>query len=479
MKFLRKGPKTFRFRISSTIMYKLDFNVPAKIHFTGIGGISMSALAEIMLSRGFTVTGSDSRESEITKHLESVGATVYYGQKAQNVSKDTEVLIYTAAVKEDNPELVAAKELNIPLLTRAQFLGQIMKNYPVAIGVAGTHGKTTTTSMLSQVMLEADTDPTILVGGIMPAIKGNTRVGHSDKLITEACEYTNSFLSFSPTIGIILNVAADHLDFFKDLDDIRHSFRKYAELIPENGALIINSDIDNVEYFTEGLKCNVITVGSDASKSNYSPANVTFDDFARGSYDLIVNGDVKNHVTLKVTGEHNIYNSLATIAAAHFMGIEDSNILAGLLQYDGTDRRFQYKGTVGEVTIIDDYAHHPDEIIATIDTAKHYPHKKMWVVFQPHTYTRTKSLLSEFAQALSNADAVVLADIYAAREKNTLGISSEDLKKEIEKLGSEVHYFPTFNEIENFLLENCSTQDLLITMGAGDVVKIGEHLLGN
>lgn len=459
-------------------MYELNFNIPAKLHFTGIGGISMSALAEIMLSRGFTITGSDSKESEITNHLESLGATIYYGQRSENVSEDVEVLIYTAAVKQDNPELTAAREMGIPLLTRAQFLGQIMKNYPVAIGVAGTHGKTTTTSMLSQIMLEADTDPTILVGGIMPAIKGNTRVGHSDKMITEACEYTNSFLSFAPTIGIILNVAADHLDFFKGLDDIRHSFKKYAQLIPSDGALIINSDIENLDYFTEDLKCNVITVGSDPSKSMYSAANITFDEFARGSYDLVVNGQVKCHVTLKVTGTHNVYNSLASIAAAHFMGIDDNSILAGLQQYGGTDRRFQYKGKIGEVTIIDDYAHHPDEIKATINTAKHYPHKKMWVVFQPHTYTRTKALLPEFAKALSMADEVVLADIYAAREKNTLGISSKDLMHEIEKLGTKVSYFPSFSEIENFLLKNCSTGDLLITMGAGDVVKIGENLLG-
>lgn len=460
------------------IMYELDFNTPAKLHFTGIGGISMSALAEIMISRGFTVTGSDSKESDITKHLESLGATIYYGQKKENVSPDTEVLIYTAAVKADNPELQAATEMNIPLLTRAEFLGQIMKNYSVAIGVAGTHGKTTTTSMLSQIMLAAETDPTILVGGIMPAIKGNTRVGRSDKMITEACEYTNSFLSFAPTIGIILNIAADHLDFFKDLDDIRLSFKKYAELIPEHGALIINSDIDNFEYITNDLKCNVITVGSDPSKSMYSAANISYDEFARGSYDLMVNGEKKFHVTLGVTGEHNIYNSLASIASAHFMGIDDDSILAGLKQYGGTDRRFQLKGKLGDITIIDDYAHHPDEIKATIETAKHYPHKKMWVVFQPHTYTRTHSLLPEFAKSLSKADAVVLADIYAAREKNTLGISSKDVMNEIKKLGTETYYFPTFNEIENFLLENCSSGDLLITMGAGDVVKIGDHLLG-
>lgn len=459
-------------------MYNLDFNTPANLHFTGIGGISMSALAEIMISRGFTVTGSDSHESKITDHLESLGAKIFYNQVAGNISSDIDVLIYTAAIKQDNPELVKAKELGIPLLTRAEFLGQIMLNYPMAIGVSGTHGKTTTTSMLSQIMLEGNTDPTILVGGIMPAIHGNTRVGHSDKLITEACEYTNSFLSFKPNMAIILNVAADHLDFFKDLDDIRHSFRKFAELVPDDGFLVINSDIDNLEYFTDGLKCKVITVGSDPAKSDYSATNIEFDQFAKGSYDLVVNGEKSFHVALNVTGEHNIYNSLAAIAAAHAMGISDENIKAGLTQYGGTDRRFQYKGKVGDVTIIDDYAHHPDEITATIKTAKHYPHKKMWVVFQPHTYSRTKSLLPEFGKALKEVDAVVLADIYAAREKDTLGVSSLDVKKEIEKYGTEVHYYPSFSEIENFLLESCSPGDLLITMGAGDVVKIGEHLLG-
>ena len=459
-------------------MYNLDFNTPANLHFTGIGGISMSALAEIMISRGFTVTGSDSHESKITDHLESLGAKIFYNQVAGNISSNIDVLIYTAAIKQDNPELVKAKELGIPLLTRAEFLGQIMLNYPMAIGVSGTHGKTTTTSMLSQIMLEGNTDPTILVGGIMPAIHGNTRVGHSDKLITEACEYTNSFLSFKPNMAIILNVAADHLDFFKDLDDIRHSFRKFAELVPDDGFLVINSDIDNLEYFTDGLKCKVITVGSDPAKSDYSAANIEFDQFAKGSYDLVVNGEKSFHVALNVTGEHNIYNSIAAIAAAHAMGISDENIKAGLTQYGGTDRRFQYKGKVDDVTIIDDYAHHPDEITATIKTAKHYPHKKMWVVFQPHTYSRTKSLLPEFGKALKEADAVVLADIYAAREKDTLGVSSLDVKKEIEKYGTEVHYYPSFSEIENFLLESCSPGDLLITMGAGDVVKIGEHLLG-
>ena len=406
-------------------MYELDFNTPAKIHFTGIGGISMSGLAEIMLSKGFTVTGSDSRESEITKHLESLGATIYYGQKASNVAADTEVLIYTAAVKADNPELVAATEMNIPLLTRAEFLGQIMKNYHTAIGVSGTHGKTTTTSMLSQIMLEANTDPTILVGGIMPAINGNTRIGHSDNMITEACEYTNSFLSFAPTIGIILNVAADHLDFFKDLDDIRHSFRRYAELIPEDGALVINSDIDNLDYFTEGLKCNIITVGSDPEKSMYSAANITYDEFARGSYDLVVNGETKTHIVLKVTGEHNIYNSLASIAAAHFMGIDDNSIIAGLQQYGGTDRRFQYKGKLGDITVIDDYI----TLMKLEQQLKRLNiiHTRRCGLFSSHIHIQELRLYCQSSAKLYQKQTLLFLQIFTQQERKTLSESAQKM----------------------------------------------------
>ena len=459
-------------------MYQINLNNPCKVFFIGIGGISMSGFAQLLHENNFNVCGSDIKESKITKHLESTGINIIYGQKTENITDDIDLVVYTAAIHPDNPEFIRAKELGIPMMERAEMVGQVMKNYPNAIGISGTHGKTTTTSMISQILLQANTDPTILVGGIMPAIKGNTRVGHSGTMITEACEYTNSFLSFAPTVGIILNVAADHLDFFKDLDDIRHSFRRYAELLPANGALIINGDIDNLEYFTKDLDCKVITVGSEESGSMYTAKNITFDEFAHGSYDLYVEGEFKHRVTLKVTGMHNIYNSLAAIATAHFLNIDKEDILNGLEAYGGTDRRFQFKGKLGDITVIDDYAHHPDEITATLKTAEHYPHTKLWVVFQPHTYTRTKALLPEFAKALSEADAVVLADIYAAREKNTLGISSKNLADEIEKLGTEVHYFPTFDEIENFLLENCNDNDLLITMGAGDVYKIGEKLLG-
>lgn len=459
-------------------MYELDFTNPVKLHFTGIGGISMSALAEIMLSKNFTISGSDNSESAITNHLKSLGADIHIGQVASNITPDIDVLIYTAAVKQDNPELVAAKEYGIPLLTRAEFLGQMMKNYNVAIGVAGTHGKTTTTSLLSQIMISTELDPTILVGGIMPTIGGNTRIGKSDKMITEACEYTNSFLSFHPSIGIILNIAEDHLDFFKDLDDIRHSFREYAKLIPQDGALIINGDIENLDYIIDGLDCTVITFGTDSVSNNYSAANITFDDFARPSFDLVYNKETITTITLGVTGIHNVYNSLAAIAAAHFMGLDFDSIATGIAQSKGADRRFQYKGKIHGITVIDDYAHHPDEIKATLSTAKKYPHNKTWCVFQPHTYTRTKALLNEFAEVLCTTDNVVLADIYAAREKDTLGISSKDLMNKINELGGNACHFSSFDEIENFLLEKCINDDLVITMGAGDVYKIGEKLIG-
>lgn len=458
-------------------MYSIDFNKPLYIHFIGIGGISMSGLAQILLEEGFTISGSDSKKSELTLQLAELGAKIYYGQRASNISKEIELVVYTAAVKEDNPEYIAAKELNIPILTRAQLLGQIMSNYHTSIGVSGTHGKTTTTSMLSEIMLEGSLDPTISIGGILNRIHGNIKVGNSPYFITEACEYTNSFLSLHPTIGIILNIGADHLDFFKDLDDIRHSFRLYAENIPSNGSLVINGNIESLDYFLENIKCKVITFGNKDS-NNYYPSNISYDEFARGSYDLMIDGKFSTRISLNVPGEHNILNSLAAIATAVSMNIPIEAIKNGLTSYTGTDRRFQFKGKISGVTIIDDYAHHPDEIIASLNTAKNYTHNKIWCVFQPHTYTRTKALLKEFATALSLADEIILADIYAAREKNESGVSSENIQKELELLGKKAYYFHSFDEIENFLLQNCVNDDLLITMGAGDIAKVGNSLLG-
>ena len=456
-------------------MYQIDFKHPVHIYFIGIGGISMSGLAEILHHAGFTVSGSDWKQSPITQGLEAKGIRISYGEDASHVTDDIDVAVLTSAVGDSNLEFIAIKEKNIPYMYRADLLGQIMLNYQTSIAISGTHGKTTTTSMVSQVLLEADTDPTLSVGGILKAIGGNLRIGGPEIFVTEACEYTNSFLSFFPKIGIILNIEEDHLDFFKDLADIRNSFRKFAQLIPADGALIISGDIPNWQEIAEGLPCKVVTFGFDES-CDYHPAEISYDALACATF-TAVNPLAPMSVKLSVPGNHNVSNALATLALADILCLDRNLSAAGLLHFTGTDRRFEYKGQVDGITVIDDYAHHPTEITATLTAAQNYPHKNLWVVFQPHTYTRTQAFLKEFAQSLSLADKVVLADIYAAREINTIGISSQAIVDELQKLGKESYYLPTFEEIENFLQKNCINGDLLITMGAGDVHKIGENLL--
>ena len=458
-------------------MYKIDFNNPIHIHFIGIGGISMSGLAKILLSEGFTVSGSDAHSSALTDELIGDGCIVSVPQSAGNITNDIDLVVYTAAIHPDNPEFKAAKEAGLPMLTRAELLGQIMTIYKNAINIAGTHGKTTTTSMVSEILLAANMDPTISVGGILNSIGGNTRVGGNKYFVAEACEYTNSFLSFNPTMNIILNVKEDHLDFFKDIDDIRHSFKLFTEKLPSDGTLIINTDIDNYEYFYQDTDCEVITFGSDPEKSMYSATNITYDKYGCCSYTLLINKEDSGTIELSVPGLHNVYNSLSAVAAAFKLGISIDNIKAGLKHFTGTNRRFEKKGEFNGVTVIDDYAHHPDEITATLNSAKNYPHNKIWCVFQPHTYSRTKALMPEFAKALSLADNIVLAKIYPARETDNLGISSADLMELIKAEGKDCYYYESFEDIEKFLLNNCINGDLLITMGAGDVYKIGEELL--
>jgi len=468
--------------------YTIDFNKPVHVHFIGIGGISMSGLAAVLLGRGFRVTGSDAKASPVTELLEKEGAQVMIGQKAENILPGTDLVVYTAAIHPDNPEFAAAKAANIPMLTRAELLGQIMDHYPMSVAVAGTHGKTTTTSMLSCILLAAGKDPTISVGGMLKEIGGNIRVGASGNFVTEACEYTNSFLSLKPKIGIVLNIDADHLDFFKDLDDIRHSFRLFAEGIHEGGTLIIDRRVPDLKAFTEGLSCRVITVGPAGSEANedgiaqlscsFTPVNYRFDEQGAASFELLIDGESFGEFTLHVPGEHNICNAAAAIAAARLMGCSAEECREGLSRFGGADRRFQKKGTMAPgVTVIDDYAHHPTEISATLTAAKNFPHKRVICVFQPHTYTRTQALLEDFAQALTLADEVVLAPIYAAREKNTIGITSDTLCERILAHGGSAVSLPDFAAIEAHLRGMLAEGDLLITMGAGDVVRVGEELL--
>ncbi len=457
-------------------MYKINFNEPSHVHFIGIGGISMSGLAEILLKEGFTVSGSDSRESGLTKHLEELGAVIFYGQKASNITEGIRVAVYTAAIHEDNEELAEVKRRGIPLMSRAEFLGQMMTNYKLPVAVSGTHGKTTSTSMLSHILLADGQDPTISVGGILKAIGGNIRVGNSEIFLTEACEYTNSFLHFFPRMSVILNIDADHLDFFKDIQDIRRSFRRFAELLPSDGILIINGEIPDLPEITGGLECRVVTFGMDAS-NDYCAEAITHNHLGDASFDVVRNGTVWGHVDLQVAGDHNVLNALSAIAAADLIGIPLESVQKGLNAFHGTDRRFEYKGVKDGITIIDDYAHHPTEIRATLAAAENYPHRELWCVFQPHTYSRTRALFDEFTEALSGADHIILADIYAARETDTLGVSSEQLMEALREKGCDAYYLPSFGEIEKFVLANCKKGDVLITMGAGDVVNIGENLL--
>ena len=458
-------------------MYHINFNKPIHIYFCGIGGISMSGLAEILLDRGFQVSGSDRNASDLTEALEAKGAIVYIGQRASNVTADIDCIVFTSAIHPDNPEYQKAMELGIASLTRAELLGQLMHNYRCPIAVSGTHGKTTTTSMVSDVLLAADTDPTISVGGILETIGGNIRVGGSGYFVTEACEYTNSFLSFFPKISIILNVEEDHMDFFHDLQEIRQSFRSFAELLPEDGLLIINDDIEHYEELTKDLPCKVLTFGH-ADTCDYYPAQISYNDL--GHISALVHTTQGDSFTLSLTvpGEHNLYNALAAMALADYLGIDRETSLAALKVFKGSKRRFGYKGSLGDIVVIDDYAHHPTEITATLTAAQNYPHGRVWCIFQPHTFTRTKAFMNEFAQALSLADRIVLADIYPARETDNLGISSRDLQAKIQALGKEAYYFSSFDAIENFLLENLIHNDMVITMGAGDIVKVGEKLLG-
>lgn len=467
-------------------MYKIDFSHPSSIYFVGIGGISMSGLAEILADAGFRVSGSDRSKSALTEGLEQKGIHVFYGQRAENITPDLDCVVFTSAIREDNPEYIATIEQKLPHLTRAELLGQLMRNYHTSIAVSGTHGKTTTTSMVSEILLQAGLDPTLSIGGIYQSIGGNIRVGGSQCFVTEACEYTNSFLSFFPTVGIILNIEEDHLDFFKDLADIRHSFREFAKLLPEDGCLIINADIPDWQEIAKGLPCRVITYAMNAAdglSADYYPTDITHDAFGHPAFLAHTSAGCNasepvRELCLQVSGDHNVSNALAALALADLMNVDRSVTAKALHDFKGTDRRFEFKGRIGGVTIIDDYAHHPTEITATLKAAKTYPHKTLWCVFQPHTYTRTKAFMDDFAKALCLADKVVLADIYAARETDTLGISSRTLQARIQEAGGECYYFPTFDEIENFLLENCTNGDLLITMGAGDVLKIGENLLG-
>ena len=456
----------------------MELSEVKQVHCVGIGGIGLSAIAEILLSRGFSVSGSDSKETEITDRLIRKGAKLYLGHRAKNIG-DADLVVYSAAVPMDNPELSHAIERGIPILTRAQLLGQLMKDASNSIAVSGAHGKTTCTSMISLILKNAGKDPTILVGGNLPEIGGNVSVGSGDFFITEACEYMDSFLSLTPKYAVILNIDSDHLDYFKDIDHIVRSFDCFANSVTDDGAVFAFDANPFVGSILQGLQKRCITYGFHEN-CNYRAENILFGSDGYPSFSIRVDGEPLCRISLRVPGEHNIANALAAAACTITMGIDLRIIISTLESFTGTQRRFDILGlTTKGVKIVDDYAHHPAEISATIKAAKNIPHDRMWVVFQPHTYTRTLALHDDFAEALAGADKVILTEIYAAREKNLQNISSRSIVNKMKSNDSEneVWFLPTFEEISEFVLTNARPDDLVITMGAGDIYLVGEQIL--
>lgn len=446
------------------------------IHFIGIGGINMSALAEICINKGYKVSGSDMQESYLIDHLRELGAVINIGQKKENITDDINMVVYTAAISSDNEEFQEAKRKNILTINRAAFLGQIMREYKNSIAVSGTHGKTTTTSMLSTIFNYAEKDPTILVGGNLATIGGNVRIGNSDNFITEACEYVDSFLNFNPFISIVLNIEEDHLDYFSGIEEIKASFNKFGKLLPEDGFFIINGDNENTKDIIYDVSANIIKFGQE-EHNDVIISNINFDRDGYASFNLKYKGVNLGTFDLSVYGIYNVYNATSAIIASIVSGIETDVIKKAIKEYTGVGRRFEKKGYYNGALIIDDYAHHPTEVKATLSAAKNLKKKTLWVVFQPHTYSRTKALLNEFAEAFYSADKVIITDIYAAREKDPGDISSKDLVNKLYQNNMDVSYISTFDEIEEFLSKKLEKDDLIITCGAGPVNKIGESLL--
>lgn len=444
------------------------------IHFIGIGGISMSALAEICIKLGYAVSGSDINETHITRRLSELGIKIFKGHEAENVN-GADLVVYTAAINSENPELVAAKERGIRAVERSTFLGAVMRGFECSICVAGTHGKTTTTSMMSHVLLKCGCDPTIMLGGELDAIGGNMRLGNSGFFLTEACEYHCSFLEFFPKIAVITNVDADHLDFFKDLEHIKQAFAKFAKLPPDDGYVVVCGDNKNAMECVGETRAQVLTYGF-GDDNIFCPENLEYHNGC-GEFDVEYDGEIV-HATLGAAGEHNVLNALACFAAGYALGLEGKLVAAGIEEFHLVHRRFEKKGECGGARVIDDYAHHPTEIRCTLKTAKEMcKENKLYVVFQPHTYTRTLLLIDEFEKAFDDADEIIVTDIYAAREKDTGLIHAGELAERLKKRGKKARYIASFDEIAKVLKTELCDGDIVITMGAGNVYKIGDMLL--
>ena len=446
------------------------------IHMIGIGGVSMSGIAEMLKHWGFTVTGSDASYSPIIKKLQNSGIYVRIGHDVENLSK-SDVVVYSAAIKDTDPEVIRAKQLNIPLIERADFLGEITKCFEDTIAVSGTHGKTTTTSMISCCFLEANADPNIQVGAILKQIDGNYRIGNSDFFILEACEYVESFLKFNPKAEIILNIDNDHLDYFKTFDNIKDAFIKYVKILPKDGVLILNADDPNCLDLRKYCNSQSITYGINNKYANFIAKNITFNKDGYPTFDVYHNNNFYGTFKLSVAGMHNVSNALSCIAVCNYYKLPKMNIKDGLLKFTGANRRLEYKGSFNKADLYDDYAHHPTEILATANSIKNKEFNESWVVFQPHTYSRTKNLLDDFVIALENFDNIIITDIYAAREENIYNISSQDLVNKIQSSGKKAIYISDFSNISSFLKTHVKENDIVISLGAGTITNLANYLI--
>ena len=453
----------------------IDIKNYKHIYMIGIGGISMSGIAEILKKWNYDVTGSNNVSNQQTEWLESNGVHVNIGHLEENITNKYDLVIYTAAISDDNPELEKARELGIPTVERGNFLGELTKLFKDTIGVAGTHGKTTTTSMLSCAFMEAGYDPSIQVGAVLDVIDGNYRIGKSDYFIIEACEYHESYLNFHQKSAIVLNIDDDHLDYFGSIDNIQKSFEKYVALLPEDGYLILNKDDSRCYQLKDYTKADVISVGSDNS-ADWHYDNVTFDDNGFPTYDVYKKDQNMGKVTLRVTGMHNVMNSLCCVALCDAYGISVDIVAKSLLKFRGASRRLEYKGLFHGAKVYDDYGHHPTEIEATIKGIKNMKYNESWVVFEAHTFSRLKQHLKEFANSLKEFDNIIIIDIYLAREINTFHISEDDLIDELKKLGKDSIHISDYDEVVSYLKDNVKDNDIILTLGAGNVTKIATKL---
>ena len=447
------------------------------VHMIGIGGVSMSGIAAILKNWGFHVTGSDASDSESVQALLKNDIKVTIGHNLEDIA-NSDIVVYSAAIKQDDIEMLEAKKLNIPTIERADFLGELTRCYKDTVCISGTHGKTTTTSMVSLCFLEGLQDPSIQVGAYLKQIDGNYKVGNSEHFIIEACEYVESFLKFTPKAEIVLNIDNDHLDYFKSLENINNAFIKYVKLLPDDGLLVVNGDDENCLKLSNYTNAKFITYGINNSNANFVAKNISFNDDGFASFDVYKDNESFYNFNLSVPGIHNILNALACISLCTEYGISKNAIKNALLKFTGAHRRFEFKGKINnKVSVYDDYAHHPTEIIATANSLMHKKFNKSWVIFQPHTYSRTKNLFNEFVESLSTFDNIIILDIYAAREKNTYNISSKDLVDEINKLGKNAKYIPNFDDCVSFVKQNVKDNDIVITLGAGTVTNIGPMLI--